>query len=115
MAGPGEKLNVIIAGGGVAALETALALADLAGDRTEVTLIAPNSEFFERRMVTREPFAYGPADRYKRAWIARDAGAELLRGGAPAVDRGKQIVQTEAGQTREFGALVLAPGARTEP
>jgi hypothetical protein len=54
-----EKLSVVIAGGGVAALETALALADLAPDRTDVTVIAPNIEFVYRPMIVREPFAYG--------------------------------------------------------
>ena len=42
---PSDKLRVIVAGGGVAALETVLALADLAPERTEVTVLAPNSEF----------------------------------------------------------------------
>jgi 2-polyprenyl-6-methoxyphenol hydroxylase-like FAD-dependent oxidoreductase len=55
------KLNVVIAGGGVAALETALALADLAPDRTDVTVIAPNSEFLYRPMIIPEPFAYSAA------------------------------------------------------
>ena len=48
----------------MAALETALALADLAPDRTDVTVIAPNTEFVYRPMVVREPFAYGSAQRY---------------------------------------------------
>jgi len=39
------KLRVLIAGGGVAALETALALHDLAPDRTDVTVLAPNTDF----------------------------------------------------------------------
>jgi hypothetical protein len=59
-----NKLRVVIAGGGVAALETALALADLAPDHTDVTVIAPNGEFVYRPMVVREPFAYGAAHRY---------------------------------------------------
>ncbi len=45
-----DKLRVVIAGGGVAALETALALADLASDCTDVTVIAPNTEFVYRPM-----------------------------------------------------------------
>jgi sulfide:quinone oxidoreductase len=115
MADATEKLRVLIAGGGVAALETALALGDLAPERTTVTVIAPNSEFFYRPMAVREPFAYGPAERYMLASIVRDAGAELLSGEVAAVDPGRQIVQTEAGQALEFGALALAPGARAEP
>src|SRR5271165_6395190 len=53
-----EKLRVVVAGGGVAALETVLALADLASDQTDVTVLAPGSEFVYRPMTVREPFAY---------------------------------------------------------
>ena len=58
------KLRVIIVGGGVAALEGALALSDLAPDQTDVTMIAPNAEFAYRPLAVREPFAYGSAERY---------------------------------------------------
>jgi sulfide:quinone oxidoreductase len=60
----------------VAALETALALADLAPDRTDVTLIVPNPEFVYRPMVVREPFAYASAHRYPLAPIVHDAGTQ---------------------------------------
>jgi sulfide:quinone oxidoreductase len=115
MAGAGEKLRVIIAGGGVAALETALALADLARDRTAVAVIAPNRDFLYRPMAVREPFAYGPAERYELAPIVRDAGAELLTDELASVDPEKQTVQTKAGQSLEYGALVLALGAKAQP
>ncbi len=75
-----EKLRVIIAGGGVAALETALALAHLAPGRTDVTVIAPNAEFVYRPLTVREPFAYGAARRYPLASIVQDAGAKLFAG-----------------------------------
>ena len=48
-----DQLRVVIVGGGVAALETALALADLGRDRTDVTVIAPNTEFVYRRSSSR--------------------------------------------------------------
>src|SRR5262249_3646316 len=88
----GEKLEVLIAGGGVAALETALALGALAPERTAVTVIAPNSEFFYRPMAVREPFAYGPAERYKLASIVRDAGARLVDGELASVDTATQTI-----------------------
>ena len=64
-----EKLRVVIVGGGVAAIETALALHELAPDHTDVTVIAPNTEFVYRPMTVREPFAYGQAHRYPLAPI----------------------------------------------
>jgi sulfide:quinone oxidoreductase len=115
MAGASEKLSVLIAGGGVAALEAALVLGDLAPDRTAVTVLAPNSEFFYRPMAVREPFAYGPAERYLLAPIVRDAGARLLAGELTSVDAAKKTIQTRGGESLEYGALVLAVGARAEP
>ena len=41
--------HVVIAGGGVAALETLMALRDLAGDRVAITLIAPETTFTTAR------------------------------------------------------------------
>ena len=76
-----EKLRVVIAGGGVAALETVLALAHLAPELTDVILIAPNPEFVYRPMTVCEPFAHGAAARYPLQRIASDAGAELRLAG----------------------------------
>ena len=52
------KLRVLVVGGGVTALETLLALRDLAQERVAMTVLAPNSEFVYRPMTVREPFAY---------------------------------------------------------
>jgi sulfide:quinone oxidoreductase len=106
-----EKLRVLIAGGGVAALETALALADLAPDRTDVTVIAPNTEFVYRPMTVREPFAYGSAQRYPLARIVRDAGAKLLEGELGWIDPVAQTIHTKADETIGYDVLVLALGA----
>jgi sulfide:quinone oxidoreductase len=108
---PTEKLRVIIVGGGVAALETALALSELAPDHADVTVIAPNTEFIYRPMAVREPFAYGPAHRYPLAPIVHDAGAKLLSDTLAWVDPAGQFVHTEAGEQIEYDALVLALGA----
>jgi sulfide:quinone oxidoreductase len=109
---PSEKLRVIIAGGGVAALETVLALGDLAPDRTDVTVLAPNEEFVYRPMTVREPFAYGPARRYPLAPLVSDAGAKLLSDELVWVDPIKQTIHTKGGESIEYGALMLALGAK---
>ncbi len=106
-----DKLNVLIVGGGVAALETALALADLAPDRTEVTVIAPNSELLYRPMVVREPFAYGAAHRYPLESIVHDAGATLLCGELGWIDPATRTIHTKADEAIEYDALMLALGA----
>jgi sulfide:quinone oxidoreductase len=107
-----EKLRVIIAGGGVAALETALALGDVASDRTDVTVLAPNTELVYRPMTVREPFAYGAARRYPLAAILEQAGARLLVDELVWVEPGKQTVHTKGGEQIEYDALVIALGAK---
>ncbi|HYM54278.1 MAG TPA: FAD-dependent oxidoreductase [Solirubrobacteraceae bacterium] len=113
--GSAPRLRVLIAGGGVAALEAALALRHLAGDRTETTVIAPNTEFVYRPMTVREPFAYPPAHRYPLAPIVRDAGAELLADELAWIDPDKRIAHTAGGAEIEYDALLLALGASARP
>jgi sulfide:quinone oxidoreductase len=96
----------------VAGLETALALRDLAPDLTEVTVIAPNTEFVYRPMVVREPFAYGPANRYPLAPIVRAAGAKLLESELEWIDPVGHAAHTKSGESLEYDALVLALGAK---
>ena len=110
-----SSLRVLIAGGGVAALEAALALRDLAGDRVSTTLLAPEPEFVYRPLRVREPFGYSEARRYSLDEIARDLGAELIEDAFKWLDPGASAVHTEGGQTLEFDALLLAIGARLEP
>jgi sulfide:quinone oxidoreductase len=105
------KLRVVIVGGGVAALETVLALTNLAPDRTEVTVVAPNSEFVYRPMVVREPFAYGAAHRYPLAPIVHDAGAKLITGELDWIDPATRTIHTKADDSIEYDALMLALGA----
>jgi sulfide:quinone oxidoreductase len=115
MSSDSTSLRVVVVGGGVAALETVLALRDLAGDRIATTVIAPNGEFLYRPMTVREPFAYSPARRYPLAAIVRDAGAELLVGELGWVDRETKLVHTKAEQEVGYDALMLALGARARP
>jgi sulfide:quinone oxidoreductase len=105
----------VIVGGGVAALETVLALHDLAAEETAVTVLAPNEEFAYRPMTVREPFAYPAARRYPLARIVHDAGAELIAGELDYVDPDKRTIHTKAGETIEYDALVLGLGAHAVP
>ncbi len=106
---------MIIVGGGVAALETSLALHDLAPAETDVTVLAPNEEFVYRPMTIREPLAYGRARRYPLAPILRDAGATLLAGELDWIDPGNQTIHTKDEEAIEYDALVLALGAKIVP
>jgi sulfide:quinone oxidoreductase len=110
-----QPCRVLIAGGGVAALEAALALRELAGERVSTTLLAPEPEFVYRPMRVREPFAYRAARRYPLEDIARDVGAELKQDAFKWLDPTQRVVHTEAGEQLAYDALILALGARTHP
>jgi sulfide:quinone oxidoreductase len=107
-----EPFEVVIAGGGVAALEAALALRELGGGRMTLTLIAANTEFVYRPMAVIEPFRYPPAQRFPLAEIARDIGAELMHDRLAAVAPSERVVQTDSGVPRRYDALVLGIGGR---
>jgi sulfide:quinone oxidoreductase len=107
-----EPFNVAIAGGGVAALEAALALRDIGGGRFDLTMIAPNAEFAYRPMTVREPFAYSRAERYKISEIAADIGVELLVERFATLDPQRRVAGTESGTQVHYDAIVLALGAR---
>jgi len=109
------KLRVLIVGGGVAALETALALHELAPGLLTTTVIAPNEELVNRPMTVREPFAHPRAHRYPIAPIVADAGAELLVDELAWVDPGKRILHTGSDAAIEYDELVLALGGWISP
>ena len=95
--GPAAPFKVVIAGGGVAALEAVLALRELGGERFEVTLLAPDEEFAYRPMAVREPFAYSAAERHDLSAIAADLGVELLAERFASVDPQARLAHLESG------------------
>jgi sulfide:quinone oxidoreductase len=107
-----QPFNVLIAGGGVAALEAALALHELAEGRVHSTLLAPEPEFVYRPLRVREPFGLSPARRYPLNEIAHDIGAELKQDAFKWLDRESSLVHTENGDELSYDALLLALGAR---
>ena len=108
-------LEVVIAGAGVAGLETLIALRSLAGPRVRITLLSPEAEFVYRPQSVGEPFGLAQARRYDIARIADDAGAELVRDGLARVRAQSHRVVLSGGEELSYDALVLALGARPEP
>lgn len=107
--------QVLIAGGGVAALETLMALRDLAGDRVEITLIAPETTFTYRPMKVAEPFFKGHAREYGLVEIARDHGARFVRDSIAEVHGEEKVVRCASGAHIPYDHLVLATGAKAVP
>ncbi|MBO0768871.1 MAG: hypothetical protein J2O48_09335 [Solirubrobacterales bacterium] len=106
------RFRVLIAGGGVAALEAALALADRGGEHVQTTLLAPNSEFVYRPLAVREPFGGGHAARFPLAQLAHAAGATHVQRHLEWVDHFKRLVHTRGGPPISYDALLLALGTR---
>lgn len=107
--------RVLIVGGGVAALEAALGLREMAGERIAMTMLAPNPEFVYRPMTVGEPFSYRLAQRFGLEPIARDLGVELHAESFAWLDPDRRTVHTEGGERLSYDALLLALGARLYP
>lgn|SRR6185437_257225 len=106
------QLQVLVAGGGIAALETVIALRELAGERVSTTVLAPNEELVYRPLSVCEPFALARPARYPLAPMIDDLGAELVADELADVEAQRRVVRTRAAAELDFDALVLALGAR---
>jgi len=107
--------HIVIAGGGVAALEALIALHELGGDRTRVTLLAPGPHFVYRPMSVAEPFCLGHAEHHSLAAIAADFGATVVRDSLREVDPASRTIVTGAGDTLAYDSLLIAVGAKQQP
>jgi sulfide:quinone oxidoreductase len=107
-----QRFRAVIAGGGVAGLEALLALRDLAGDRVEIELLAPNEAFEFRPLLVAEPFGLELSTEVDLAPIVAEAGAHHRRERLAAVDSARRVVHTESGTEVPYDALLVALGAR---
>ncbi len=107
-----DRTHIVIAGGGVAALETLLALRELVPHRVEITLICPEHEFLYRPVTVAEAFDRAEARAYDLAEIiGRDGGAQIVRDSLGSVQADDHIAVTASGERIAYDALVVAAGA----
>jgi len=101
-------MRVLVAGGGVAALESVLALRSLAGDRVRVELLAPSAGFAQRQYSVTSPFGgtSAPDVSFDRTHVVHHAGALAV------VDPERHEVVTTDGGTLRYDRLIVAAGAR---
>jgi sulfide:quinone oxidoreductase len=102
--------RVLIAGGGVAALEALLALRDLAAERVSPLLLTPEPDFVYRPMAVGEPFDRGRVYRFDLAEIVADQGAELRIGELASVEPDTGVIRTSEGTELPYDALLVACG-----
>lgn len=108
------RKNVVVVGGGVAALEAMLALRALAGERLAIQLVAPERHFFYRPLAVAEPFGLGAVPRFPLDELARDAASEYVPGAVAEVDPDERVVVVEHGPELRYDALLVASGTRAE-
>jgi sulfide:quinone oxidoreductase len=111
--------DALIIGGGIAGLEALLALRDLAGDRTELTLVAPDPVFTYKPLIVEEPFTYRPAEHHELGPAVSELGARFILGSARSVrpdihaivlaegDEGRHV------RERSYDLLVVCVGGRS--
>lgn len=108
-------LHVLIAGGGVAALEAALALGAVDGGRFSVELLAPEPHFWYRPTAVAEPFGLGKVRRFELAQLTAAAGATFTPGALVSVDAARRTAYTRAAGAISYDALLIACGAEPVP
>jgi len=106
-----ETVHVVIAGGGVAGLETVLALRDLAGARVRMTVVTTASQTIERPITVAEPFDRAIAPTRDLAAIAADLGVELVHERLAAVRPRDRVAVLSGGAELAYDTLVVATGA----
>jgi len=109
-----RPFRVVIAGGGVAAIEAALALRDLAAERVALTIATPADEFVYRPLAVMRPFQARPSYRLELDGIARDLDATRVRAAATSVDPDRRQLVLSSGEVLGYDALLIAIGARAE-
>jgi sulfide:quinone oxidoreductase len=106
--------RVLIVGGGVAGLETLAALRALAGNRVDVTILAPELKFINHSMSVEQPFKPQRVRGIKLERAAREFHAHWHQGTLDRVAPEARCAITKAGDRLDYDKLVLATGARYE-
>ncbi|HET6656964.1 MAG TPA: FAD-dependent oxidoreductase [Gaiellaceae bacterium] len=109
-----DRHRVLVAGGGVAALEAMVAVRALAEDRVDVELLSPDQDFYYRPLAVAEPFGRGGALRFDLRALATGCGARHRLGALTSVDAAKHRARTSHGESLSYDSLLLATGARRQ-
>ncbi|MGA2010407.1 MAG: FAD-dependent oxidoreductase [Solirubrobacteraceae bacterium] len=110
-----DPFHVVVAGGGVAALEASLALRALAGDRIRLTLLSAAPDFVYRPMAVLQPFVQRPPRHLPLVKFAAGVHAEIEHEQLASVDVDRRSLRTAAGHEFSYDALLLAIGAGAQP
>lgn len=104
--------RVLIVGGGVAALEAALALERLVGERAQVEMCAARGEFVYRPFAVGEPYGASRVVRYDLERLTQRCGAEFRLANVASVDTALRTATTHDGTEIPYDHLIIACGSR---
>ena len=111
--GVSGKPAVVIAGGGLGAVEAALALRAFLGERVAVELVAPGDELVYEPLTVLEPFGREARHRLPLAGLARTHAVRHRRAAVTGVDP-RRASRARRGASLAYDALIVATGARGE-
>jgi sulfide:quinone oxidoreductase len=107
-----QPARVLVAGGGIAAIELIVALRKLAGAHVQIELLAPGEHLVYRPLLVAELFGMGSVLRFPLAEILADQGALRRRAALAEIDADAHEVVTSEGERVPYDAFALATGAR---
>jgi sulfide:quinone oxidoreductase len=107
--------HILIAGGGVAAIEAVAALRALTGPRLRISVLAPEDELVPRPASVASPFGFGPPNPLPFAAIQRHAPFHLLRGKLARVIPEEHLALDDDDEPIPYDRLLVAVGARPQP
>lgn len=108
-------MKVTIAGGGVAAVEAALALHDLAGAHVAVTIVSPRADFVLTPSAIGAVFGWGHVQHWPLSDIADEVGATVVAASIVDVRPDEHQVELSDGLSLDYDVLLLACGAEPRP
>lgn len=104
--------KTLIVGGGVGAVEAAIALQSLAGDKAEVEICSGRGDFVYRPFAVGEPYGASRVLRYDLERIAARCGAEFRLENVGRIDTSLRCAHTHDGNEIPYDHLIVACGAR---
>ena len=106
-----EQTKVLIAGSGVAALEAAIALRELASNLVDVRLLTPDDHFTYRALAVTLPFDDSEVLRIDLSELADELGASVVKGALTGIDAWRHVAHTSTNHDVEYDVLLIACGA----
>jgi sulfide:quinone oxidoreductase len=106
--------HVVIAGGGIGALEALLALQADAAEPVRISVLCATRHLTYRALSVAEPFGGDPARRFDWEQITRDRGVRWIRDVVERVRPEVRELDTRDGPPVRYDALLLSLGARPQ-